>query len=187
MENSKDFKIKNGVITKYIGSCEDVVIPDGVESIGNSAFEGQTGIKSVTIPESVTFIDSGAFYNCSNLESIQIANKLTKIGTGAFSHCEKLADENGLVIVNDILFGYYGEDYYVEVPESIKRVDVNTFCKSQATYIVFKGMATMIDKETFRYYSPEEHLTINAKHGSYAERYAEKNNIIFEAQSISLW
>ena len=35
-----------------------------VTSIGNSAFQDCTGLKSVTIPESVTSIGSDAFQNC---------------------------------------------------------------------------------------------------------------------------
>ena len=42
----------------------NLVIPDGVTSIGNSAFEGCSGLTNVTIPNSVTNIEGGAFYYC---------------------------------------------------------------------------------------------------------------------------
>lgn len=48
----------------------DIVISDGVTSIGNYAFKGCTGLTSVTIPDSVTSIGSNAFYDCSNLTDI---------------------------------------------------------------------------------------------------------------------
>ncbi|MBR2194233.1 MAG: leucine-rich repeat domain-containing protein [Salinivirgaceae bacterium] len=52
------------LLTAYFGDGGDVVIPDGVVSIGSYAFEGCKGLKSVTIPKSVTIIRSCAFQGC---------------------------------------------------------------------------------------------------------------------------
>ena len=43
---------------------KDLVIPNSVTSIGNSAFYGCSGLTSVTIPNSVTSIGERAFYKC---------------------------------------------------------------------------------------------------------------------------
>ncbi len=43
----------------------DLVVPDGVTSVGKFAFVGCSGLKSVTIPDSVTSVGQGAFYGCS--------------------------------------------------------------------------------------------------------------------------
>ncbi len=48
----------------------DLVIPDGVTSIGYGAFSGCSGLTSVTIPNSVTSIGFCAFNGCSGLTSI---------------------------------------------------------------------------------------------------------------------
>ena len=50
--------------------CKNTVIPTGVTSIGNYAFEGCNGLTSITIPESVTSIGESAFCDCSGLTSI---------------------------------------------------------------------------------------------------------------------
>ena len=65
----------------------ELVIPDGVTSIGYEALCGCSGLNSVTIPNSVTSIGSYAFFNCSGLTSVTIPNSVTNIGEDAFSGC----------------------------------------------------------------------------------------------------
>ena len=52
----------------------DLIIPDGVKSIGYRAFSGCTSLTSLTIPNSVTSIDNYAFYNCISLSSVNISD-----------------------------------------------------------------------------------------------------------------
>ena len=58
----------------------DLQIPDGVTSIGGSAFKGCSGLTSVTIPNSVTRIGSDAFYGCSGLKDATIPQKVCDWG-----------------------------------------------------------------------------------------------------------
>ena len=59
-------------------------------SIGDYAFNGCTGLKSVTIPNSVTSIGDCAFYNCTGLTSVTIPASVTSIGDDAFRSCSGL-------------------------------------------------------------------------------------------------
>ena len=70
---------------------EDLVIPDGVTSIGNYAFDGGRNLTSVNIPNTVTSIGVSAFYGCGRLTSIinnattpQIINSSVFDGDGTF-------------------------------------------------------------------------------------------------------
>lgn len=73
-----------------IFGCMNTIIPNSVTSIGESAFQGSTGLTSITIPNSVTAIGSVAFSGCSGLTSVTIPNSVTKIGYEAFDGCRGL-------------------------------------------------------------------------------------------------
>ena len=53
-----------------------LVVPDGVASIGDYAFDGCSGLTSVTIPDSVTSVGTATFRDCSNLVTISIPASL---------------------------------------------------------------------------------------------------------------
>lgn len=65
-------------------------MPDGIKSIPKSAFSGCSKLRSFTIPESVTSIGYGAFYNCKSLTSITIPDQVAEIGDCPFVKCENM-------------------------------------------------------------------------------------------------
>ena len=67
-----------------------ITIPESVTSIGKSAFSGCSGLTSINIPESVTSIGKSAFWGCSGLTSINIPEGVTSIGESAFRGCSGL-------------------------------------------------------------------------------------------------
>ena len=92
MSNTSEFIIENGVLTKYKGKVGDVVIPDGVTSIGGGAFKSCKSLTSVTIPDSVTGIGYWAFEGCTSLTSVAIPNSVKSIGDWSFDGCAKLTE-----------------------------------------------------------------------------------------------
>ena len=61
-----------------------IVIPEGVTTIGNWAFDGCESITSITLPETVTSIGSGAFQFCYRLSSINLPFGITSINNLTF-------------------------------------------------------------------------------------------------------
>lgn len=78
MENSYDLKL------------EEIVLNDGIKTIGNYAFWNLKNLKKITIPDSVTSIDQYAFENCTSLSNFSLPDSITEIGGEAFSNCTSL-------------------------------------------------------------------------------------------------
>ena len=73
-------------------SClKDIIIPEGVQKIGESAFK-KCGLQSITIPESVSEICAWTFNKCFGLTDIKLPSSVTKIGDFAFGECRSLRD-----------------------------------------------------------------------------------------------
>ena len=83
------------------------------------------------MPKNLVDIEKEAFMLCENLQSITNVKKVESIGKGAFRDCKKLADSDGIIIVNDILFGYIGKKKKIAIPNGVKRIDPFAFyeCK----------------------------------------------------------
>ena len=91
-DKSKIISFRNQKLTLY-------VIPDGVTSIGDSAFYGCRSLSNIVIPNSVTSIGDSAFKGCKSLGSLVIPNSVTNIEKGAFKWCKSLVE---IVIPNSV-------------------------------------------------------------------------------------
>ena len=79
------FVIKSGRLIAYNGEGGDILIPEGVEVIGEEAFQKNNSVTSVTFPEGVKEIESSAFEDCAALRRVYIPRSLTRFDAAAFS------------------------------------------------------------------------------------------------------
>ncbi len=119
-------------------NIENVVIAEGVSSIGRDAFNGCSGIISIEIPDSVISIGSYAFMDCSKLEEINIPIGISAINDRTFYNSSSLTS---IVIPDSVTF----IDYYafngcssltsIVIPDSVTSIDTYAFngCSSLET------------------------------------------------------
>ena len=85
-----DFEIKDGVLIKYHGHSQEVVVPEGIIAIGDSAFKDNSSMVSIELPQSLINIGEEAFCNCRGFTELVFPPKLASIGARAFDNCESL-------------------------------------------------------------------------------------------------
>ena len=69
---------------------KSLTLPSGVTYLGDSAFQGCSGLTSITLPSGVTKIGAWTFYGCSGLTSLTLPSSVTEIGGSAFKDCSGL-------------------------------------------------------------------------------------------------
>lgn len=69
-----------------------IVLPEGVESIGDCVFQDCGSLKNCTFPNTVKIIGAGVFYNCLQLKELRLNTGLQEIGSFAFKNCTSLVN-----------------------------------------------------------------------------------------------
>ena len=100
-------------------NIKNVIINNGVTSIGNFAFSDCTSLTNITIPNSVTSIGDYAFYGCENLINITIPNSVTSIGDFAFNECTSLTN--------------------IAIPDSVTSIGDHAFYKCDSLSVLCKS------------------------------------------------
>ncbi|MCI8298984.1 MAG: leucine-rich repeat domain-containing protein [Lachnospiraceae bacterium] len=156
------FKIENGVLKKYTGTASEVVVPEGVTSIGEYAFADNINLLSVSIPQSVVSIGESAFAGCSKLTGIYIPAHVADIGEHAFIDCclKTIIVENGNTVydsrencnaiieteTNTLLFGCPN----TIIPEGTKHIAHCAFFRTGIATVNFpKGVMSIGDSAFF--------------------------------------
>ena len=107
----------------------DYVIPDGVETIGDSVFNSYANLATIKIPSSVTTIETSAF-SSSGLTRITIPDSVTDIGTNIFHSCKYLKDVkigSGITKITNYMFGYCNALANIVIPSNINEIEANAF------------------------------------------------------------
>ena len=101
---------------------KDLVIPDGVASIGSFAFYDGKGFTSVTIPGSVTSIGESAFSYCTGLTSVKISD------LAAWCAIQFTGNESNPLSYAHKLYLNDEEITELTIPESVTAIGSNAFC-----------------------------------------------------------
>ena len=117
----------------------DLVIPDGVKTIGNWQFYQFSGLTSVKIPSSVTSVGRECFALCSSLKTVEIGDNTsqeaaTVLGQRAFYHSDNIDSiflGNNVAELGKEAFGYIKRVRNVVIPNSVKTMGTHVFCSCE--------------------------------------------------------
>lgn len=104
----------------------DIIIPEGVEEIADSALAHCYHLKNVSLPRSLKVIGRCAFMKCWSIESIDIPEDLKEIGDLAFHGCElkNVVLPEGVVSLGNEVFLNSGLQN-ITIPSTIRKIGKN--------------------------------------------------------------
>ena len=141
-------------------SCESltsITIPNGVTSIGNSAFSWCYDLTSITIPDSVTSIGDRAFAGCIVLTSITIPDSVTSIGDYTFFSCVSLTTitiPDSVTSIGDVAFAGCDVLTSITIPDSVTSIGDRAF-------LLCESLTAINADSDNKYYASEDGVLFN--------------------------
>ena len=155
----KKVTLKNGVQSigerafEKCSSLESVIFENTVlEKISDGAFWGCSALSSIALPDSVTEIERNAFFE-TGLRNIQLPEKLTLIGGGAFCNCKNLKQvqlPSQLKELGNGAFSSCENLAQIQLPAQLNKLGTDAFrnCTSLDKIDIPAGL-TQIEPDTF--------------------------------------
>lgn len=157
---ASDFEYKVGeddeiIITKYVGTDPDVVIPEKIDGkdvkvIGQRSFKENQTVVSVLIPDAVWLIDEAAFVYCKNLTTVRLSRGLEVINVSAFDSCKKLSNIQlpaSLTHIGERAFAMCESLKQITIPASCYRNDAKEYYISMFYAFAYSGLETVVIEE----------------------------------------
>ena len=144
----ENFEWNGNIITKYIGTDANVIIPERAERIGEEAFYYNSKLETVSFSGvNVRRIEQSAFEGCKSLRSIDFPEGLEEIGKSAFEGCNVLENfelPNGLEVIGVNAFWYCDKLTEVEIPATVTDLGANSFAFCDSLEKLTYGEGTKI-------------------------------------------
>lgn len=132
---------------------KEIIIPNSVQSIGESAFEYCALLQNLIIPNIVVDIGDYAFYGCDSLTNIELPDSVVSVGEYAFASCDNLTSillSNGLTSIGKYAFSNNKSLIDIIIPDNITTISYGTFYRcSGLTKIVIPKSVTRILEYAF--------------------------------------
>ena len=159
------------MLFKYNGTEKEIILPEGIKTIENSAFANNYSVEYVKLPDSVEFIGPQAFW-CSSIKNIDLSSNLIEIGDsafrgsklekinlppsvkyirrGAFMECINLKSASlpeGLEEIGHNAFQWCYELKEINIPKSVKFLGKNVFedCNALKKFTCYENFTIDVD------------------------------------------
>ena len=163
-----EYSINENFITTapWGNAVKQVIVKEGVTSIGDYAFAFCKNMDIISIPESVKCIGDGAFLGCSSLTRITIPNNVISIGNAAFRVCNSLKSitiPEGVSSIESYTFYGCNNLMSITIPASVISIGDHAFefCNSLRT-IILPDNLTYIGTQAFGFCTGLLKITIPA-------------------------
>ena len=160
----EDYASNNRPWESHKDDIQNVVIGNGVTTIGKYAFYDCKSLTSVTIPDSITSIGYSAFKYCTSLTSLTIPDSVTIIGDYAFDTCKGLTNitlGDGITTIGRMTFFACSGLLCITIPDSVTSIGYCAFdsCKG-LTSVTFGDSLAVIDSRAFQHCTNLKTITI---------------------------
>ena len=151
----------------YIGddTIEEVIIPEGVESIGPYAFANLTKLQKITLPSTLVTIDIGAFFGCTSLTTVVGIENVKFINQHAFANCnlKSTVKLNSAVALADYSFAFNTKLEGINLASTTQSIGAFAFLGNEALKTVtIDAEKIKIGQFAFSGCSNVESISINA-------------------------
>ena len=143
---------------QYISDIENVIIEEGVTSIGECAFRSGSNINSLTVPSSLTLVQDRAFLYCSikniYITSLEAWCNINFEEISSSPHCDhfylngtelyKVVIPDGITSLNGTFSGFKGI-ISVKIPESVISIGHYAFygCEQLTSIVIPKNVKSI--------------------------------------------
>ena len=120
--------MKGATDTCIMPYVKELIICDGITSIGNYAFCGASGLEKLSIANTVTNIGDFAFLYDINLENVKLPNKIESIGRNAFGETkiQNITIPNSVKKLSGFIFVNCGNLARIKfLPTDMTGIDIN--------------------------------------------------------------
>ncbi len=189
-KGNKKYKSKNDVLFTKDGKTlicypkkkkgNTYRIPNGVRTIGDSAFynliqqKGYPYLKKITMPDSVRVIKSYAFRTLTDVKIKRLSKNLKRIEEDAFLGCEimslKLPDS--LVYIGDLILGNIKGT--IVIPKNVKEIDDFSVPPKVKKVVVKSKKIKSISKKAFTWNKKVTFVLPKSKKAAYKKLFTKK-------------
>ena len=175
---------------KYLDSLEEVVIPEGVEEIGEDCFYDCKSLKKVTLPSTLKKIYAHAFDGCTSLTEVSVPEGVKTAASSFPKKCKVNNSEfvGGIKYAADFPIGFDEEAHsfsfksgVTEIPEEFFRYDGDQFFHNVQHYDSV-NIPDTVTKLVPQQLSNFEKINVDNKN----KKYSSEDGVLFDKKKSVL-